>query len=91
MSLTILLFTRPTGVLFIPSTILFFIIRFGKKRALPFFVLSAVGGLTLFYFLLNAALNSGGEFDFLLPYIQEHVICGVPTVQRPHHITHAGK
>ncbi|HZH66547.1 MAG TPA: hypothetical protein VEY10_16775 [Flavisolibacter sp.] len=87
MSLTILLFTRPTGVLFIPSTILFFIIRFGKKRALPFFVLSAVGGLTLFYFLLNAALNSGGEFDFLLPYIQEHVICGVPTVQRPHHIT----
>jgi hypothetical protein len=48
--------------------------------------LSIVGGLTLFYFLLNAVLNSGGEFDFLLPYIEEHVICGVPTIQQAHNI-----
>lgn len=41
----------------------------------------------LFYFLLNAALGSGGEFDFLLPYIEEHVICGVPLVEQAHKIS----
>jgi hypothetical protein len=86
LSLAILLFTRPTGVLFIPATLFYFILRFGRRRVLPLFIFSTLGGLTLFYFLLNAALNSGGEFDFLLPYIEEHVICGVPTIQQPHNI-----
>ncbi|MDB5205707.1 MAG: hypothetical protein JWR72_782 [Flavisolibacter sp.] len=85
--LAILLFTRPTGLLFIPATLLFIIFRFGKKRALSLVFLCVTGGLILFYIILNAALNSGGEFDFLLPYIEEHVICGVPTVQHPHSIT----
>jgi hypothetical protein len=31
-------------------------------------------------------LGSGGEFDFLLPYQQEIIICGVPTISVPHHI-----
>jgi hypothetical protein len=31
-------------------------------------------------------LGSGGEFDFLLPYQQEIIICGVPTISLPHHI-----
>ena len=85
--LVVLSFTRPTGILFIPPTLFFLIFRFGKKKALPLFLLSIAGGLFLFYFLLNAALGSGGEFDFLLPYIEEHVICGVPTVQRAHAIS----
>jgi hypothetical protein len=85
-SLVVLSFTRPTGILFIPPTLFFLIFKFGKKKALPLFLLSIVGGLILFYFLLNAALNSGGEFDFLLPYIEEHVICGVPTIQQAHNI-----
>ncbi|MDQ6610241.1 MAG: hypothetical protein M3Y85_10515, partial [Bacteroidota bacterium] len=85
--LLLLLFTRPTGILFIPPTLFFLIFRFGKNRKLPLLILSSIGGLTAFYFILNAALNSGGEFDFLLPYIQEHVICGVPLVQQPHIIS----
>jgi hypothetical protein len=85
--LTLLCFTRPTGLLFIPPTLLFLIFKFGKKKALPLFLLSIFGGLALFYFLLNTALSSGGEFDFLLPYIEEHVICGVPTIQQAHNIT----
>lgn len=84
--LGLLLFTRPTGLLFIPGTLFFLIFRFGKKRAWPLFLFSIIGGGVAFYFLLNAALDSGGEFDFLLPYIEEHVICGVPTFKPPHHI-----
>lgn len=85
--LAMLCITRPTGVLFIPATVFFFIFRFGKKKALPLFLISVVVGLVLFYFLLNAVLGSGGELDFLLPYTQEHIICGVPTVQQPSNIT----
>jgi hypothetical protein len=40
----------------------------------------------LLYSLLNFALNSGGEFDFLLPYLDERIICGVPTVLGQHNI-----
>jgi len=38
---------------------------------------------TLFYFLLSAVINSGGELNFLQPYVYEMVICGVPTVRDP--------
>ena len=81
--LMLLCITRPTGILFLPGTIFFLIFRFGKKRALLFSAITIITGFTGFYFLLNAALDSGGEFDFLLPYIEEHVICGVPTAGQP--------
>jgi hypothetical protein len=84
--LALLSFTRPTGILFIPPTLFFLIFRFGEKKALPIFIFTLLGGTVLFYFVLNAALRSGGELDFLLPYVQEHIICGVPTVQQPNHI-----
>jgi len=29
--------------------------------------------------ILNAALGSGGEYDFILPFISENIICGVPS------------
>lgn len=83
--LTTLIFTRPTGMFFFPATIFFLIVRFGKKKFLPI-LFSIAGGLFLFYILLNKALDSGGELDFLLPYIEEHVICGVPTIQKAHTI-----
>ena len=43
-----------------------------------------IAGALLLYGLLNFALNSGGEFDFLLPYLDERIICGVPTIQHQH-------
>lgn len=85
-ALAFLSFTRPTGILFIPATIFFLIFRFGRRKALFIFCTTTVVGLIAFYFLLNAALGSGGEFDFLLPYIEEHIICGVPTVQQPNNL-----
>lgn len=85
--LTLLVFTRPTGILFLPPTIFFYIFRFGKKKAPVLFVLTCAGGLFLFYFLLNKVLNSGGELNFLLPYLEEQVICGVPAITQPHQIS----
>jgi hypothetical protein len=83
--MTILYFTRPTGIFYIPSTFLYISFRFYKIK--PIFVLPLViAGFSLFYFLLNFALNSGGELDFLKPYIHEMVICGVPTIKNQNEI-----
>lgn len=82
--LLLLIFTRPTGVLFIPPTIFFLIFRHGQKRIPLLLGLSLIAGLLVFYLLLDAILNSGGELNFLLPYVEEHVICGVPLAQQPH-------
>lgn len=84
--LSFLYFTRPTGVFFLPSTIIYLVLKFYRKKA--WLILSAffVLGIISLYFLLNFALNSGGEFDFLLPYLDERIICGVPTIQGQHSI-----
>ena len=42
-------------------------------------VAAAIG----FLFFLNSALSSGGEFDFMLPFRDEMIICGVPTLTNP--------
>lgn len=84
LGLALLYFTRPTGVFFLPSTIIYLVLKFYRRRAwLILSAFSVVGFLSL-YFLLNFALNSGGEFDFLLPYLDERIICGVPTIQNQH-------
>lgn len=84
--LSFLYFTRPTGVFFIPSTIVYLVLKFYRKKA--WLVLSAffLLGILCLYFLLNFALNSGGEFNFLVPYLNETIICGVPTIQNQHNI-----
>jgi hypothetical protein len=37
--------------------------------------------------LFNYSIGSGGEFDFLLPYQKEMIICGVPTIPYSHNIS----
>ncbi len=78
-----LYFSRPVGLFFLPATILFFVFKFYKKRAL---LISSLGApfFILLYFLINNSLNSGGELDFLLPYLDERIICGVPTINQAH-------
>jgi hypothetical protein len=82
--LILISFTRPTGLLWVPSTFLFLFFRF--FRNFPFVlkigitVIASIG----FLFFLNQALGSGGELDFMLPFRDERIICGVPTL--PHFI-----
>jgi hypothetical protein len=78
--LTVISFTRPTGLLWIPCTFLYLFFRFFKT--FPFLlkigitIVAAIG----FLFFLNFALGSGGELDFILPFRDEMIICGVPTL-----------
>ncbi|MGZ3853173.1 MAG: hypothetical protein ACXVBX_10320 [Flavisolibacter sp.] len=84
LGLVVLYFTRPTGLFFIPSTIFFIVFKFYRRNAKLILSGLFVMALGLLYFLLNFALNSGGEFDFLLPYLDERVICGVATISGRH-------
>ncbi len=86
LGLSVLYFTRPTGLFFIPSTIVFILFKFYRKKALLLLSIFITSGLILLYLLLNFALKSGGEFDFLLPYLDERVLCGVPTIQGQNNI-----
>lgn len=87
LGLAILYFTRPVGIFFIPATFVYLIFRFFPRQAKILLATAGVCFLGLFYFLLNKSLNSGGELDFLLPYLDERIICGVPTISSPHQIT----
>ena len=89
--LSLLYLTRPTGIFFIPATALFVVLRFYPKRAAPILAASALAGVGLFYVLLNFSLGSGGELDFLLPYLDERIICGVPTLKEPHVLSVPGE
>jgi hypothetical protein len=80
---TLLCFTRPTGLLFLPPTFFYLLlVCFKNKNAFPGTALLAA--LTIgFLLLLDKALNGGGELDLMLPFRDEQIICGVPTLQGP--------
>jgi hypothetical protein len=78
--LAIVCITRPTGLLFIPPVFLYFFFVF-LKRLSPLKKLGILAGIAAtFFFLLNKAVASGGELDFMLPFRDERIICGVPTL-----------
>lgn len=85
--LILLYLTRPTGIFFIPATYLFLIIKSYPKHAFKIIAATSIFALAGLFFLLNFSLGSGGEFDFLLPYLDERIICGVSTISDAHHIT----
>lgn len=76
--LLLLLFSRPHGLLFIPPTIIYLLLRNQTRLAL----VSSIGlCLLLFigmYILLNTAFTGGEDMDAMKPFIEEHIICFVP-------------
>lgn len=85
--LLLLYFTRPVGLFFFPATFIFLVLKFFPKRTLLIFCTAGTAFAVLFFFLVNNALNSGGELDFLLPYRSEMIICGVSTISQPHQLS----
>ena len=83
LSIALLSITRPTGLLIIPPTFLYLFVRFNRSRYKKLQLSIASVLFIGFLFLLNNALGSGGEFDFMLPYQYEHIICGLPTIDQP--------
>lgn len=84
--LSLLYFTRPTGLFFIPATVVFLLFKFYRNRAFALLALSAILSIILVYFLLNFALGSGGEFDFIVTYSEKMIICGVSGVNEKQNI-----
>ena len=82
LGLAILYLTRPTGIFFIPATYIFY-----PKKAFKFLLLSGIFLIAALFFIFNYSLGSGGEFNFLMPYQNEIIICGVPTMSIHHQIS----
>jgi hypothetical protein len=78
--LLLISFTRPTGVLFVPCTFLYLFFRFFKPFSALVKTIITIAVSIGFLFFLNAALGSGGGLDFMLPFRDERIICGVPTL-----------
>lgn len=77
--LVLLYFTRPVGMFFIPATFVFLVLKFYQKKAVRIFFSAGVLLSIFFFLLVNYGMNSGGEFNFLLPYLEKQVICGLPS------------
>ena len=88
--LALLYLTRPTGIFFIPATFLFVWLKHYAKSAVRLFVWSLPVAMVAFYFLFNYSIGSGGEFNFLSPYLNETIICGVSTISSAHRFTVPG-
>ena len=79
-ALVILSITRPNGLLFWPATFIYlYLLALANARPLPKLAFAIIA-MTLSVFLINAAMGSGGELDFMLPFREEHIICGMPTL-----------
>lgn len=82
----LIVFTRPTGLYFIPATTVYLFFRFFRSPSIVLKLISALLVTVGFLFLLNTAMGSGGELDFMLPFRDESIICGVPTLPHLHSI-----
>jgi len=74
----LLLFSRPTGMLFIPVITLWYFNKWWSERKWLLLGVSSLVSLAGFILILNYAMKGEGEFNFLKPFIEEHIICGVP-------------
>jgi len=88
--LLILCLTRPIGLLYLPATFLYFFFLTMKKAGAWKKGIFLTGAAVLSLYILDRALGSGGEFDFLLPFREEHIICGSPTLPDPGPVTVTG-
>ncbi|MBS1919556.1 MAG: glycosyltransferase family 39 protein [Bacteroidetes bacterium] len=76
----VITFTRPTGLFFIPAAAIYLFFRFFHSFSLSLKLLSVISISVGFLIFLNIVLGSGGELDFMLPFRDESIICGVPTL-----------
>ncbi len=76
--LMLLIFTRPTGMLFIPLVLIWYRIKWIRGKKWITLLSASLVSLGAFALILNYAMKGEGEFEFLKPFIEEHIICGVP-------------
>ncbi len=76
--LLLLIFTRPTGMLFIPLVLIWYMIKWIREKKWIILSFTFLVSLSTFIMILNYAMKGEGEFEFLKPFIEAHIICGVP-------------
>jgi hypothetical protein len=81
LSLGLLSITRPTGLLLVPPTALYLFFRFFSTIDQRFKIAITAAVTILFIFIVNAAIGSKGEWNFILPYQQEQIICGLSRIE----------
>lgn len=81
-ALVILCITRPTGILFIPITFIYLFFTFLKRIDTRIKIAITAGVAVIFIWVLNGLLGSGGELDFMKPYREEHILCGMSTLSQ---------
>jgi hypothetical protein len=80
LSTVLICITRPTGLLLVPGIALYLFFAFfkaiGTRLKIGIVACCSIG----FLVLMNSVIGSKGEWDFMLPYLDERIICGVPTL-----------
>ena len=79
--LVLLTLSRPHGLLFIPPTLLYFLIAAPNNKVRVLVGLCSVFLLTAMYLFMNRIFTGGEDMDALKPFVEEHIICFVP--QKP--------
>ncbi|HKP31685.1 MAG TPA: hypothetical protein VJT83_03125 [Chitinophagaceae bacterium] len=69
--------SRPTGLLIIPASTLLLAMRLYRSERKLLAALSFIPAILIFAALGNLAMKGQGEFDFMKPFIEQHVICGL--------------
>jgi len=89
-ALFIISITRPVGLLYIPAVLPYLVSIHFKKQAPATRIMWLFLPTALFLLTLDKAMGSGGSLDFMLPFREEHIICGVPTLLYPEALRTAG-
>ena len=78
--LVIVSITRPMGFLFIPPVFFYLFFIYFQKASIAKKTGILAAFVLPFFFIVNKAMGSGGEFDFMLPFKDEDIICGLPSL-----------
>ncbi|ULQ58160.1 glycosyltransferase family 39 protein [Flavihumibacter rivuli] len=82
--LAMVILARPTGILLVPALLLsYFVHLISDKKLSPLSIGAILTGMLFSYFVINHAMKGKGDFDFMLPFTQGHIICDVPGVKVP--------
>ncbi len=77
--LAVISMTRPTGLLFIVPVFFYLFFVFARKMSNTKKASMLILFGAIFLLIINAAMKSGGEFDFILPFKDADIICGAPS------------
>lgn len=88
--LTFLSLVRPTGFLYWPLGAFYLGALALANRPPVVKIVAASVALIGMLAAINFAMDTGGDFDFSLPFREEHIICGVSTLLTPRSVPVTG-